>query len=91
MLQPSHNIYSRITNTVTTPVDRHAAAAVTNPTTEMTVEYVTPRKYVFDVTSVGQRSLPWPCKLTERRDKISRLVLDSFSLRTIYVAVNASN
>ena len=30
--------------------------------------YGAPWKYVFDVTSVGQRSLPWPCKLSERRD-----------------------
>ena len=29
----------------------------------------TPRKYVFDVTSVGQRSSPWTCKLTESRYK----------------------
>ena len=29
----------------------------------------TPRKYVFDVTSIGQRSSPWTCKLSGSRDK----------------------
>ena len=29
------------------------------------------RQYVFDVTFVGQRSSPWLCKLSERRDEIS--------------------
>ena len=28
---------------------------------------VTPRKYVFDVTSIGRRSSPWTCKLSESR------------------------
>ena len=28
----------------------------------------TPRKYVFDVTSIGQRSSPWTRKLSESRD-----------------------
>ena len=28
----------------------------------------TPRKYVIDVTSIGQRSSAWPCTLSESRD-----------------------
>ena len=43
------------------------------------------------VISVGQRSSPWPCKLSERRDKISSRVQAVFSSCTIYVAANASS
>ena len=43
------------------------------------VQRTTPRKYVFDVTSVGQRSSPWTCKLSESRDKISPRVQVPFS------------
>ena len=32
----------------------------------ITGQEATARKYVFDATSVGQRSSPWPCKLSER-------------------------
>ena len=37
--------------------------------TKITRRDATPRKYVFDVTSVGQRSSPWTCELSESRDK----------------------
>ena len=40
------------------------------------------RKYVFDVTSAGQRSSPWPCKLGESRYKISPPVQAPLSLCT---------
>ena len=49
------------------------------------------RKYVFDATSVGQCSSPWTCKLRERRGKISSRVQALFSLYTIYVVPNALN
>ena len=39
----------------------------------------TPWKYVFEVTSVGQRSSPWPCKLNERQDEISTRMQAPFS------------
>ena len=48
-----------------------------------------PRKYVFDVTSIGQRSSPLPCKISERLDKIAPRLQAQFSLCTTYVATNA--
>ena len=48
----------------------------------------TPRKYVFDVISVSQRSSPWTCNSSESRDKISPPVQAPFSCTT-YVATNA--
>ena len=41
------------------------------------------QEYVFGVTSIGQRSSAWPCKLDER-DKLSPRVQAPFSLCTIY-------
>ena len=50
----------------------------------------TPRKYVFDVTSIGQRSSPWTCS-SESRDKCSPRVLAPLSKCTTYVATIAFN
>ena len=51
----------------------------------------TPRKYVFDVTSIDQHSSSWTCKLSESRDKISPRVQAPFFRCTTYVATNAFN
>ena len=44
---------------------------------------MTPRKCVVDIISVGQCPLPWPCKFSEHRDKISPRVQALFSSCTI--------
>ena len=49
------------------------------------------RKFAFDVTSIGQRSSPWPCKFSERGGKISRRAQALFSFCTIYVVPNTLN
>ena len=49
----------------------------------------TPRKYVFDVTSVGPRSSPWPCNSIKVEIKCH--VYCTFRFHTIPVPVNAFN
>ena len=46
------------------------------------------RKYVFDVTSVGQRSSPWTCKLSESRDKIPSRVQAPFLTLSLPRVIN---
>ena len=40
------------------------------PWTSPGTHHKAPRKYGPDITSVGQRSSPWPCKLGQARYKI---------------------
>ena len=53
---------------------------------------LTPRKYVFDVTSIDERSSrAMDVQLSERRDEISPRVQAPFSWCIIYFATNALN
>ena len=63
----------------------------------LSLVFPTPRKYVFDVTSVGQCSSPWTCKLSESRDKFhlecklhfpsAQLILRQMHLTTVSASI----